>query len=266
MLAKPSATLLLLSCCLRALRSSHRASSTLHGPCPESDEVSHVHRGVAFENRALAMLRYLSMSLTCVGGKSDGGIDLQGWWWLPAASSISHPVDHDASHEQTDLVTDNAGIHRRRIRVLAQCKAERRKLGPHYVREMEGVLYRHLHLAPTSREEPRGLPTVALLISESEFTKASILCAMSSPLPFFLLHLPRASASRDSETGTEEETSGAAGFDSAIWNPALGGQKGILGGEIDLRWELSQDPTIPRRPSLWYRSTRLKSWIPPSER
>ncbi|OCB83959.1 hypothetical protein A7U60_g9168 [Sanghuangporus baumii] len=244
--------------CLFAL-SAREVSSTASSL--SADDLSSVHRGTAFENRAMMMLRYLSMSLTRIGGRSDGGIDLQGWWWLPAPPPTSHSIDP----EQADLVTDNTGIHRRRIRVLAQCKAERKKLGPNYVREMEGVLYRHLHLLPSHEQDTKTLPTVALLVSESEFTKATVLCALSSPLPFFLLHLPRPS-SETSKVAIEDDTNSTDGFASAIWNPALGGQKGILGGEIDLRWELSQDPTIPRRPSLWFHSTRLESWVPLSER
>ncbi|KAL5476960.1 hypothetical protein ACEPAI_3146 [Sanghuangporus weigelae] len=240
--------------------SARGVSSTASSPSAET--LSSVHRGTAFENRAMMMLRYLSMSLTRIGGRSDGGIDLQGWWWLPAPSPTSRSNDP----EQADLVTDNTGIHRRRIRVLAQCKAERKKLGPNYVRELEGVLYRHLHLIPSHEQDTKTLPTVALLVSESEFTKATVLCALSSPLPFFLLHLPRLSSSNTSKVAVEDDPKSTDGFASAIWNPALGGQKGILGGEIDLRWELSQDPTIPRRPSLWFHSTHLESWVPLSER
>ncbi|KAL5498520.1 hypothetical protein ACEPAH_1873 [Sanghuangporus vaninii] len=247
------------ACRCRFALSARGVSSTTSSL--SADDLSSVHRGTAFENRAMMMLRYLSMSLTRIGGRSDGGVDLQGWWWLPATSPTSQSTDP----EQADLVTDNTGIHRRRIRVLAQCKAERKKLGPNYVREMEGVLYRHLHLIPSHEQDTKTLPTVALLVSESEFTKATVLCALSSPLPFFLLHLPRHS-SETSKVAIEGDRNSTDGFVSAIWNPALGGQKGILGGEIDLRWELSQDPTIPRRPSLWFHSTHLESWVPLSER
>ncbi|KIJ63758.1 hypothetical protein HYDPIDRAFT_71022, partial [Hydnomerulius pinastri MD-312] len=62
------------------------------------------------------------MSLRRVGGKSDGGIDLVGWWWLPFSDS-RYPD----------------GLHRRRLRIVAQCKAEKKKFSPNYVREMEGV-------------------------------------------------------------------------------------------------------------------------------
>jgi hypothetical protein len=46
--------------------------------------LSTVHRGTAFEYRALALLtKHMSMSLTRVGGSYDGGVDLIGWWWVP---------------------------------------------------------------------------------------------------------------------------------------------------------------------------------------
>ncbi|KAG1744188.1 hypothetical protein EDB19DRAFT_1906737 [Suillus lakei] len=49
---------------------------------------------------------------------SDGGIYLLGWWWL----SLS-------------LIT----LHHRRIRVLAQCKAEKKTFSQNYVHDIEGV-------------------------------------------------------------------------------------------------------------------------------
>ncbi|EJD05395.1 uncharacterized protein FOMMEDRAFT_77750 [Fomitiporia mediterranea MF3/22] len=224
----------------------------------EDTLLSNVHRGTAFENRAMLMLRNLSMSLSRIGGRNDGGIDLQGWWWVPYPSPIAH-------EQESGSTTDGVGIPRRRIRVLAQCKAERKKLGPNYVREMEGVLHRHLHLPGSEEERNTKLqPTVALLVSESAFTKATILCAMSSPLPFFLLHLPRVTSSHPTQTSDKESDSASPldSFGSAIWNPALGGSGGVLGGDVDLRWEMTQTPMIHSRPSLWWHGKRLESWAP----
>ena len=49
--------------------------------------LSTVHRGTAFEYRALALLtKHMSMSLMRVGGSYDGGVDLTGWWWVPSES------------------------------------------------------------------------------------------------------------------------------------------------------------------------------------
>ena len=163
----------------------------------------------------------LSMSLNRVGGKSDGGIDLQGWWWLPfAPSAFSDPT------------------HRRRVRVFAQCKAEKKKIGPKYIREMEGVLHRYLN-GPN--------PMVALFISESNFTKETLLRTRSSSIPFFLLHLP-------------PENEDAIG--SMVWNHALSGTNGLLQGKMEARWEHCLDSDGAGRPSLWVQNQKAPSWTP----
>jgi len=184
--------------------------------------LSSVHRGVAFERRAMRLLQTnLSMSLNRVGGKSDGGIDLQGWWWPPFIS---------------DTFADPA--HRQRVRVFAQCKAEKKKIGPKYIREMEGALHQHL-------SEPN--PMVALFISESHFSKEALLRTQSSKIPFFLLHLP----------SEDEENIG-----SIVWNHALSGASGLLQGKVEARWERPLGCDKVGRPSLWVQNQRAPSWTP----
>jgi hypothetical protein len=212
--------------------------------------LSTTHRGTAFEERSLKILHdHMSMSLRRVGGKSDGGIDLLGWWWLP-------PTDPSAFESR-----------RRRIRVIAQCKAEKKKTSPKYVREMEGVLHRFMpspngsvdsettDLFPTSGSHSSQHPSVALLISESPFTKSTVLRAQSSPVPFFLLYIPPAQSATECEQPFEQDCIGA-----AVWNPALAGVGGLLGGEFETRWERS--PHGGGRPGLWWRNQKLKSCIP----
>jgi Protein of unknown function (DUF2034) len=218
----------------------------------QASQLSTTHRGTAFEERSLKILHdHMSMSLRRVGGKSDGGIDLLGWWWLP-------PADPSASESR-----------RRRIRVIAQCKAEKKKTSPKYVREMEGVLHRFIllpspdgpvdsetrDLFPTSEAHSSQHPLVALLISESPFTKSTVLRAQSSPVPFFLLHIPPAQSATDCEQPLEQDCVGA-----AVWNPALAGVRGLLGGEFETRWERS--PSGGGRPGLWWRNQKLRGWIP----
>ncbi|KAF8229817.1 hypothetical protein L208DRAFT_1284811 [Tricholoma matsutake] len=219
----------------------------------QTSQLSTTHRGTAFEERSLKILHdHMSMSLRRVGGKSDGGIDLVGWWWLP-------PTDTSVSESR-----------RRRIRVIAQCKAEKKKTSPKYVREMEGVLHRFISLPPidgsVGSETPDQFPTsgshslkyplVALLISESPFTKSTVLRAQSSPVPFFLLHIPPAT----SIAGYLEQQFGEDCVGAAVWNPALAGVGGLLGGEFETRWERS--PSGGGRPGLWWRNEKLRSWIP----
>ena len=197
------------------------------------------------------------MSVKRVGGKSDGGVDLQGWWWLPPTfdSVASAPLHgQNLSGELPE---------RRRLRVFAQCKAEKKKFSPNYVREMEGVLHRYLsHRKPSfSDKEQRATiyPVVALLLSESAFTPSTLLRAQSSPIPFFLLHLPPVVP--ESKLDNQEDNSLSQGsVGAAFWNPALGGQKGILGGQIESRWERAIGGG--GRPGLWWQGKKLHNWTP----
>ncbi|KZP08097.1 hypothetical protein FIBSPDRAFT_874846 [Athelia psychrophila] len=214
-----------------------------------SKPLSTVQKGTAFEERGLKLLHdHLSMSLTRVGGKSDGGVDLQGWWWLPPLIDLTGvPLPSSSSgHEHGE---------RRRLRVFVQCKAEKKKFSPNYVREMEGVLHRYLAHATVPKTESGGpaYPLVALLLSESAFTSATLLRAQSSPVPFLLLHLPPAGAQTEGES---DSTSPG----SLFWNPALGSHRGLLGGQIEVRWERATGAV--GRPGLWWQGKRLQSWTP----
>lgn len=207
-------------------------------------KVSTVHQGTAFERHSLEVLQQnMSMSLKQVGGKEDGGIDLIGWWWLPEISSRGTGTSGTISLAR-----------RRRIRVIGQCKAEKKKMGPNYFRELEGVLYRYM-TNPVDRKkyfEPhdggsQGLPVVALLISQSPFTKTTIINANSSRIPSILLHLPG-----DTET---------AQLGTAWVNPALSGSEGLLGGRMELRWE--RNPELQHgRPAMWWDGVRLPAYTP----
>jgi hypothetical protein len=215
--------------------------------------ISTVHQGTAFEERSLALLhKTMSMSLKRVGGREDGGIDLLGWWWLP---STNNPLlNHDIATSPSN---------RRRIRVIGQCKAEKKKLGPKFVRELEGVLYRFLtsHKSPDpefTNPDTSQLPIVAILMSESEFTKSAILRANSSPIPFFLMHLPAVDNSDDTT-----EADGLGNLGMALCNPALCGRDGLLKGNMELRWERRGLGGDGRgRPAVWWGDQKLHSWTP----
>ena len=212
---------------------------------------SNVHRGVQFETRALSLLeQHFSMSLKRIGGRGDGGIDMLGWWWIP-----------EFTKEQ-----------RRRIRVIVQCKAEKRKIGPKYVRELEGVLHRYhtLDLSNPSQglngvevsddsaqlSVPHYIPSVGVFISESAFTKATILHAQSSSVPLLLLHLPL-------KEDVQMSLSNANGLGAAIWNSALAKDQGPLGGHMEIRWERSLQG--PDQPGLWWKDERLPKFVPQND-
>ncbi|KAL1752371.1 hypothetical protein FB107DRAFT_220098 [Schizophyllum commune] len=247
-----------------------------------------VAKGTAFEQRSLAVARTrLSMSLRRVGGKSDGGIDLTGWWWLPHASDALQPryaPNGDASRPQPHP--------RRRIRVLAQCKAEKKKIGPNYVREMEGVLYQYRGAPPRqatssldgTTPDPSedsesiensapsiGHPIVALFISESPFTKSTMLRALSSTVPFLLLHLPPTRPTHPTTPSSSAPSSSVAADDtsalgSILMNHAL---SRMLGGDLEVRWERNLSDgrqstdgtwTPGGRPGLYWKGQKLEPW------
>jgi len=160
---------------------------------------------------------------------------------------------------------------RRRLRVLAQCKAEKRKMGPAYLRELEGVVYRHAtpsalnssirvpnalasgdlpHGGNTHVPTPAEPPAVALLVSESAFTRGCLLAANASPLPFLLVHLP---------------PSGHSALGAIVGNSALMSAGGVLRGELEIRWE---HHTLSfgsgGRPRLWWQGRPLPIWTPDS--
>lgn len=233
---------------------------------------SAVSKGTAFERRSMALLQnYFSMSLDRVGGASDGGIDLQGWWWLPPASANN--ANSALSSKRTAVITPTQESARRRLRVLAQCKAYAKKLGPSVVREMEGVVYQHWItskevLRANSRTSPLNTSQediVALIISLSPFTKQSVLRAMSSSVPFLLMHLPEPPIAHeltplDSTELTQEPISG-----SVLWNAALASRDGLLRGEYEVRWvHKSEDKNYGAggRPGIWWNGRPLSDWVP----
>lgn len=222
-----------------------------------TSKLSTVHRGNAFEERSLKVLQdNLSMSLKRVGGKSDGGVDLQGWWWLP-------PVI-DTTPSVTDGSSSDIQEERRRLRVFAQCKAEKKKFSPNYVREMEGVLYRYTSHSETgilNKAAHSKYLHVALLVSESAFTTSTLLRAQSSPVPFFLLHLPPVDVEKKTLGEQNAECVSRDNIGAAFWNPALGGRRGILGGQIEARWERTPEGGLGR-PGLWWQGGKLQSWTP----
>lgn len=202
--------------------------------------LSAVHRGVEYEKLSMRILQnHLSMSLRRTGGKADGGVDLQGWWWLPADEVTPH--NHLNGHK--------------RFRILAQCKRETKKIAPKYVRELEGVLYRH----GIMQEDPKLHPTIGMLISTSPFSKAATLHAHTSPLPLFLLHLPIPETSLP-DVSPEDNTQFTAG--SAMFNPALAGHNGLLHGCCEARWEHAVGPSSPGRLGLWWKGQKMQSWTP----
>jgi hypothetical protein len=171
-------------------------------------------------------------------------------------------------------------------------------MGPAYLRELEGVVYRYAAattgiLHPSESESPRvpqamvlndnpaaakEPPPIALLVSESAFTRRCLLEAHASPLPFLLVHLPRyppSTRTRTSRSGSGGAGGGSSDAIGAIYgNPALLSPNGVLGGELEIRWERggSDVPSSGMlgdagagRPRLWWQGQPLPSWIPEAD-
>ena len=94
--------------------------------------------GTHYEYTILEHLRRYRLQLTRIGGRADSGIDLVGTWDLP---SLPHP-----------------------LRVVAQCKALKSKVGPNIVRELEGTFVG----APVGW---RGEGILGMLVTTREATK-----------------------------------------------------------------------------------------------
>ena len=130
-------------------------------------------------------------------------------------------------------------------------------MGPGYLRELEGVVYRYAAAAP--RDLPHydapapaeaEAPPVALLVSESVFTRKCLLAANASPLPFLLVHLP---------------PNGPGKLGAIFGNPALVSAKGVLRGELEIRWEHGVPFVGNGRPRLWWQGRPLPSWTPDAD-
>lgn len=253
-----------------------------------STTLATVHKGTAFEERSRAILRtHLSMDLHRVGGKSDKGIDLRGWWWIPVldvskAQLTQTPQLEAANDLKSDYLYNRP---RQRVRVLAQCKAEKKKFGPKYIREMMGTAYNHMLSTElsggTSPDAPfdseNGIvsgknpsPLVALLISESPFTEESIQAVQSCPIPFLLFYIPPVSVLADAAQSLEQ-TEREHPIASIYPNPSLTSRTGPFKGQVEVRWQypLQTSEGAERGwasgwPTLWFNDEQVPSWVPPN--
>ncbi|WWC73758.1 uncharacterized protein I206_107730 [Kwoniella pini CBS 10737] len=224
--------------------------------------------GTSFEKHALRYLNdKLYMNLRRVGGAGDGGIDLRGWWWLPKSKN-EIPITYNSIFEP-----NGNGI--KRIRIIVQCKAEKKKIGPRSIRELEGVLNnlknRNNQFLSSNifendssilinsntinenfednldkNDENKNENDLGILISQSGFTKSTMNYSMTCNLPIMLIHLPGGKIENefkdDDNQGQKNYSETKDEYDdiqvnSLWWNKAL--SNGILGNEIEIRRTIS---------------------------
>ena len=184
--------------------------------------ISAVTRGTAYELACMTTLHgWLGMQLYRTGGAGDRGIDLSGWWEPHKLG----PVDSTRS----GTISKNPS----RIRILVQCKAESRQVGPNVVRELEGTMIRALWDKIQAQnqiraETPASAAVVGIIASQSGFSKHAMLHMRSSKLPMLCLHLAKRLTKREDEKQLE-----CRGF---MWNDALASQEGPLQGRFEVAW------------------------------
>ncbi|KAH9996216.1 hypothetical protein BJV77DRAFT_1065856 [Russula vinacea] len=228
--------------------------------------LSTVHRGTAFEYRALALLtKHMSMSLMRVGGSYDGGVDLTGWWWVPSESrttpyGLQHSKPAPPAHPRP-------------------MQSRKEEDGPRLPARARGRRIQiYVPTSPTppeakAKQQEKEPPPVALLVSESAFTRNCLLAAHASPLPFLLVHLPPQPLPSNSNSNSGGSSSSSSAIGAVFGNPALVSAKGVLGGELEIRWE--RGAAVPPsgvlcgggsgRPRLWWQGQPLASWTPDAD-
>ena len=203
-------------------------------------------RGKAYELACLRKLQdWMCMRLYRTGGSGDRGMDLCGWW-TPSALVASKPSGTPS--DTLSHAPDNASF-----RIVVQCKAERKAVGPAVVRELEGTLIRALwdktqpmhvgvHDSPLATDlvaAPSDTPLVGILTSLSGFSKHALLSARSSRVPLLLAHLA-SSHERSVEMLHNDEPLTCRGF---VWNDALSAPHGLLRGRFSIAWEAHSSRT-----------------------
>jgi len=131
-------------------KASHKDLTSFlnHATATNLSPKSTYYVGTLHEYTVMRALREFNMALHRTGGSDDKGIDLRGRWLLPHHQAYSDGIP-----------------------VVVQCKAEKRPMGPRYLRELEGA---------TMSE---GQETLVLLATLSRFTEGARRAIMGSERP-----------------------------------------------------------------------------------
>lgn len=175
------------------------AAASAAGKVGRSSRTSTVALGTAYEHaarRALARPPFHLTSLLNVGGAGDGGVDLRGrWTWsrtpAPSAGGLLDLANGVKPYAGPPHASDTLDL--ARWDALVQCKAERDRVGPATVRELEGAV-----LAAVARSTrsptisgPAATPTspIGILVAMNGFSAAALQHAQTSAIPLVLAHL-----------------------------------------------------------------------------
>ncbi|KAG0245830.1 hypothetical protein BGX31_005932 [Mortierella sp. GBA43] len=193
-----------------AVESPKSPSQGTHSDLESFEDLDHntasaLYRGTLFEYQTQEVLKKcLGIYTLRTAGSNDLGIDLRGTWFLPLS----------ASPKPGDMV--------RHLKVIVQCKTTGSKIGPKYVRELQGSL------------SYESQPTMAILASSSEFTKQALLPYAKSLWPMALVVI-------DTETQQCRKL---------MWNRAA--EKVMYGVQVGTQWALDGQGGVQSRPVLCF--------------
>jgi len=111
-------------------------------------------------------------------------------------------------------------------------------------------------------QDPELPDALAILLSQSGFSPKAMIHATRSSTPLLLVHLPGGQL----PTSPVEEQGEGIEVEGAIWNTALGGPTGLLGGGMELRREIldhsgvdtiTGDSKVRARVGIWYNGKRF---------
>ncbi|KAL4754622.1 hypothetical protein BDW72DRAFT_213454 [Aspergillus terricola var. indicus] len=201
-----------------------RPSTSLHNDLPSFlsyakrnglPEKSTTYQGTLYEYIVQAHLRNSAFDLHRVGGKSDLGIDLIGTWHVGPNPIVDPPV-----------------------RVIVQCKALKSKIGPHVVRELEGVTARHFAVA-LARGSGGG---VGILVGPRETSKGVREALGRSAIPLICMMVEREGRVRQVLWNERVEGLGLGGLGVEILYPNRGEKERDV--EARLTWEGNEVQTM----------------------
>lgn len=192
------------------------ATGLVHNDLQSFEDMEHnmestIYRGTLFEYQTQKILqKTLGIYTQRSAGNGDLGVDLRGTWFLPLSAS------------------PQAGDKVRHLKVIVQCKKMTSKIGPKYVRELQGSL---------SFETQ---PTMAILAVSSEYTKQALLPYAKSLWPMALVVI---------DTEAQE-------CRKLMWNRAA--EKVMHGLQVGTKWMPGRDGELENRPVLCFNGKVLK--------
>lgn len=139
--------------------------------------------GFRYELEVIETLQHYNFELQHTGSAHDKGIDFRGVWHL-SSGEYQHSLSTTETSTSPSQQIGESEHHLRvagDVAIIGQCKKEAIPIGPHYVREIEGVLSR-IH----SDSNTVHHSTLAIFVSHSGYTVHTIRYAMGSSWPIIL--------------------------------------------------------------------------------